>query len=292
MPRTSVRMASANVRTSAALASDVSASARTSSATTAKPRPCSPARAASMAAFRARRLVWSETCSTVPVISPMLVAPRSSSSIRVTEADCRWELACTAATEAVICTPVSAKSVWNVAVDRREVSARSRASDSREAMPAMAPMDSCAAPAASSAPEAICSIERRSSSAADEASVTPAASSSVAAASRSAALSRLARDRSRDRPTGLGVAGEGLGAFAPASMACPCGASRVLFTSDIDGLPAFDRPSCRTQGRGRFGIESAVLRPRTLRSRITRIHAKPKRRKFEMRLTRRISFRT
>ena len=37
---------------------DCSASLRTSSATTAKPRPCSPARAASMAAFRPRRFVW------------------------------------------------------------------------------------------------------------------------------------------------------------------------------------------------------------------------------------------
>ena len=35
-------------------------SLRTSSATTAKPRPASPARAASMAAFRASRLVWAE----------------------------------------------------------------------------------------------------------------------------------------------------------------------------------------------------------------------------------------
>ena len=35
------------------------ASARTSEATTAKPRPCSPARAASTAAFSARMLVWS-----------------------------------------------------------------------------------------------------------------------------------------------------------------------------------------------------------------------------------------
>ncbi|OFX25954.1 MAG: hypothetical protein A2V77_08210 [Anaeromyxobacter sp. RBG_16_69_14] len=35
-----------------------SASLRTSVATTAKPLPCSPARAASMAAFRASRFVW------------------------------------------------------------------------------------------------------------------------------------------------------------------------------------------------------------------------------------------
>lgn len=35
-----------------------SASSRTDSATTLKPLPCSPARAASIEAFRARRLVW------------------------------------------------------------------------------------------------------------------------------------------------------------------------------------------------------------------------------------------
>ena len=38
-----------------------SASFLTSSATTAKPRPCSPAHAASMAAFSASRLIWSAT---------------------------------------------------------------------------------------------------------------------------------------------------------------------------------------------------------------------------------------
>ena len=48
-----------------------SARARTSSATTAKPRPCSPARAASMAAFSASRLVWSAMSSMVATIAPI-----------------------------------------------------------------------------------------------------------------------------------------------------------------------------------------------------------------------------
>ena len=48
-----------------------SASARTSSATTANPRPCSPALAASMAALSASRLVWSAMSSMVPMISPI-----------------------------------------------------------------------------------------------------------------------------------------------------------------------------------------------------------------------------
>ena len=47
------------------------ASARTSLATTAKPRPCSPARAASTAAFNARMLVWKAMPSMVPMMSPM-----------------------------------------------------------------------------------------------------------------------------------------------------------------------------------------------------------------------------
>ena len=47
---------SPSVRLAASL--ERSASERTSSATTAKPRPASPARAASTAALRARRLVW------------------------------------------------------------------------------------------------------------------------------------------------------------------------------------------------------------------------------------------
>jgi hypothetical protein len=47
------------------------ASVRTSPATTAKPRPCSPARAASTAAFSARMLVWKAIESIRLVISAM-----------------------------------------------------------------------------------------------------------------------------------------------------------------------------------------------------------------------------
>ncbi|MNL45890.1 hypothetical protein D3C87_1685670 [compost metagenome] len=45
---------------------------RTSLATTAKPRPCSPARAASTAAFSARMLVWNAMESITPVMSAIL----------------------------------------------------------------------------------------------------------------------------------------------------------------------------------------------------------------------------
>ena len=45
---------------------------RTSPATTAKPRPCSPARAASTAALSARMLVWKAMESITPVMSAIL----------------------------------------------------------------------------------------------------------------------------------------------------------------------------------------------------------------------------
>ena len=61
---------------------DSSASLRTSSATTAKPLPCSPARAASMAAFRASRLV----CSAIePIVSTIVpISADLASSARMT----------------------------------------------------------------------------------------------------------------------------------------------------------------------------------------------------------------
>ncbi len=49
------------------------ASVRTSLATTAKPRPCSPARAASTAAFSARMLVWNAMPSMMPTMSAIFV---------------------------------------------------------------------------------------------------------------------------------------------------------------------------------------------------------------------------
>ncbi|MDK2799679.1 MAG: hypothetical protein PWQ70_1298 [Clostridiales bacterium] len=50
---------------------DSSASFLTSSATTANPLPCSPALAASMAAFSARRLVCSDMADMISVIPPI-----------------------------------------------------------------------------------------------------------------------------------------------------------------------------------------------------------------------------
>ncbi|MDT4867485.1 hypothetical protein FQZ97_1023990 [compost metagenome] len=59
---------------------------RTSSATTAKPRPCSPARAASTAALSARMLVWNEMLSITWMISPMRLDERLISSMVETTA--------------------------------------------------------------------------------------------------------------------------------------------------------------------------------------------------------------
>ena len=65
---------------------------RTSAATTAKPRPCSPARAASTAAFNARILVW----NAMPSIRPMIAAIFCDDSL----------MSCIAATTCVTAAPV------------------------------------------------------------------------------------------------------------------------------------------------------------------------------------------
>ena len=59
-----------------------SASAFTSDATTAKPRPASPARAASMVALSASRLVWPAMVLISSTTSPMLLAAFESSLTR------------------------------------------------------------------------------------------------------------------------------------------------------------------------------------------------------------------
>ena len=57
---------------------------RTSLATTAKPRPCSPARAASTAALSASRLVWKAISSMTPMMSAIFFAESSIPDIAST----------------------------------------------------------------------------------------------------------------------------------------------------------------------------------------------------------------
>ncbi len=75
---------------SLAAAAERWARVRTSEATTAKPRPCSPARAASTAAFRARILVWNEMPSMTPMISTILRELAWIDSIVVTACCTAW----------------------------------------------------------------------------------------------------------------------------------------------------------------------------------------------------------
>ena len=63
----------------------------TSSATTANPRPCSPARAASIAAFRARRLVWAAMSSMTATILP-ISSDWTPNSVTLSAATCTAEL--------------------------------------------------------------------------------------------------------------------------------------------------------------------------------------------------------
>ncbi len=196
--------------TSRERASVVSARPRTSSATTAKPRPSSPARDASMAALRARRLVWSEMSATETVISPIAPACFSSMPIAATDLTWRAALALIAAIEVSMKPAASLSCACRVIAWLCDRSARSRDWAKEAAMAVIEASDSCAAPAASSAAVEICCMARCSSSAAEAASVTPPASSWVAAARRSAAdcgLAIVLRRLGGGVLTGVGGAG-------------------------------------------------------------------------------------
>ncbi|MOA54890.1 hypothetical protein D3C78_1785850 [compost metagenome] len=67
-----------------------SASLRTSSATTAKPLPCSPARAASIAALRAKRLVCSAISSITAMMAPISSEDCPKLSITATTSAMAW----------------------------------------------------------------------------------------------------------------------------------------------------------------------------------------------------------
>jgi hypothetical protein len=70
----------------AAAAAERCASVRTSAATTAKPRPCSPARTASTAAFSARMSVW----HAIPSITDTSSPAEAASAVNTAVAGVAW----------------------------------------------------------------------------------------------------------------------------------------------------------------------------------------------------------
>ena len=169
-----------------------SARFRTSSATTANPRPCSPARAASIAAFRARRLVWSAIPATVFTTWPISSAWRSSSPMIL--ADCTFFSEALFTESAIL---MMSSEVVRTSTCRTSTFLKDWATAAAllwlllEISTAACWL--CSAPElACVAPEAICSIASASCSAAPLDSATPLANCSVDAAIRSAACWRFA----------------------------------------------------------------------------------------------------
>ena len=133
------------------------ARARTSDATTAKPRPTSPARAASTPAFSAKRLVWKAISSITPMIWPIW---RDDSSMWVTDSIAR-----------ATTSPDRSTWVFASATVRRAWLAPSAVSRTRA-------VTSPKAAAACSSPAACCSVRR------DRLSEAPARPSQLALSPR------------------------------------------------------------------------------------------------------------
>ena len=112
-----------------------SASLRTSAATTAKPLPCSPARAASMAAFSASRLVWR-------AISSMIEILLAISFIAATASSTHLPLSCASLADLVailsVCCALSAFCLMLETISSIEEEA-----SSADAACALAPLETC-----------------------------------------------------------------------------------------------------------------------------------------------------
>ncbi len=120
----------------------------TSAATTAKPRPAAPARAASIVALRASRLVWPEIAAMAPAISSMRAAacekpsrrrPISSAppSIRRMPSEARWISSAHAAMPPLASSAPLATSAERAAISRVVAASSSVAAAIRRACSAM-----------------------------------------------------------------------------------------------------------------------------------------------------------